>query len=43
MEKTFDRNIAGLRWITREITEHNGRLWICLEFQSCQRAIRVKE
>ena len=43
MEKTFERNVAGLRWITREITEHNGRRWIRLEFQLCQRSIRVKE
>jgi hypothetical protein len=34
IEKTFERNVAGLRWITREITEINGRRWIHLEFQS---------
>lgn len=34
MENTFERNVPGLRWITREIAEINGRRWIRLEFQS---------
>jgi len=34
IEKTFERNVAGLRWITREFAEINGRRWIHLEFQS---------
>jgi len=34
MEKTFERNVPGLLWITRGFQEINGNKWVHLEFQS---------
>jgi hypothetical protein len=34
MEKTFERNVPGLQWITRGFKEINEIQWIHLEFQS---------